>query len=164
MHSNGPMICMLSIISLRYRIGYSALHITLIMMEVSYQLIKCILAEFYGSTGYKAEVVESSKFEIDKMDARWEDIFGFAMKDDSEGSWDLTACEVEPLFEISYKDDKWCWQTGRRLWFNDCYKLMYNDCGECKTLEEAMEAAINSFESLTLSFEVTDLEDIDDTL
>lgn len=143
---------------------YSALRMIVIMMEVSYQLIKCILAEFYGSTGYKAEVIESSKFEIDKMDAMWEEIFGFAMKDDSEGSWELTDCEVEPLFEISHKDDEWWWQTGRRMWFNDHYKLIYNEGDACDTIEEALESALDAFENLSMTFEMTDLEDIDDTI
>lgn len=141
---------------------YSALHMTLIMMEVSYQLIKCILAEFYGSTGYKAEVIESSKFEIDKMDAMWEDIFGFAMKDDPEGSWEYTDCEVEPFFEISIRDFIWNWAVGRKLWFNDNYKMIYSEYGECEDFEEALNAALDAFENLSMTFEITDLEDIDD--
>lgn len=124
----------------------------------------CILCEYYSSTGYHCEIVEKDKFDITQMDKRWEELFFFPMNQDSEGSWEYTDCEVEPLFEISYKDEKWWWQTGRRMWFNDHYKLIYNEGDACDTIEEALEAALDAFENLSMTFEITDLEDIDDTL
>ena len=127
-------------------------------------MIKCILAEYYSSTGYRAEILEQTNFDISNMDKRWEDIFYISIKDDSEGCWELTECEVEPLFEISFKDTLWYWQTGRRLWFNDHYKLLYNEGGACDDIEKAFDEALDAFNNMATEFEVTDLEDIDDDL
>lgn len=127
-------------------------------------MLKCLLAEFYSSTGYKAEIFEKAKFDIEAMDKRWEEIFYFPIKDDSAGCWEITECEVEPLFEISVDDECWHWQIGRRLWFNDHYKLLYTESGEANDLEKALELALDAFSNMGTEFEVTELEDIDDTL
>lgn len=127
-------------------------------------MIKCWLAEFYSSTGYKAEIFEKSTFSIEEMDKRWEEIFFFPIKDDSEGCWELTDCEVEPLFEVSIDDESWKWQTGKRLWFNNHYKLIYIDYGVADDFEKALEDALDAFENMSIHMEVTDLEDIDDSI
>ena len=127
-------------------------------------MIKCWLAEFYGSTGYKAEILDKSTFTIEEMDKRWEDIFESPIKEDPEGCWELSDCEVEPLFEVSIDDKSWKWQTGKRLWFNDFYKLIYIDHGEAEDFEKALEDALEAFEGMSINMEVTDLEDIDDDI
>lgn len=128
-------------------------------------MVKCVLAEYFSSTGYKAEILEKASFDITNMDSRWEEIFYFPIKDDSEGYWQLTECEVEPLFEISFKDDLWYWQTARRLWFKEHFKLLYADEGDgYEDFEDALNAALDAFNNLALEFEVTDLEDIDDSI
>lgn len=127
-------------------------------------MIKCLLAQFYSSDKMKSEIFEKSTFDITAMDNRWEEIFGMSMKDDPEASWELAECEVEPLFEVSVDDESWKWQTGKRLWFNEYYKLLYVDHGEAEDFESALDAALDAFENMTIESEVTDLEDIDDDL
>ena len=96
------------------------------------------------------------------MDQRWEEIFNMPMNEDPESCWELTECEVEPLFEISVDDEAWKWQIGKRLWFDDYYKLLYIDHGEADCFEEALEAALDAFNDMTIESEITELEDIDD--
>ena len=127
-------------------------------------MLKCLLAKYYSSSGFKAEIFEKSTFDIEAMDKRWEELFSMPIKEDEEGCWALSECEVEPLFEISFADDIWAWQTGRRLWTKDKYTLIYAEGGECEDFEDALEAALDSFENLSSEFEVTDLEDIDDSI
>ena len=127
-------------------------------------MIKCLLAQFYSSDKMKSEIFEKSTFDITAMDNRWEEIFGMPMKEDPEASWELAECEVEPLFEVSVDDESWKWQTGKRLWFNEYYKLMYMDHGEAEDFETALDSALTAFENMTVESEITDLEDIDDDL
>ena len=127
-------------------------------------MIKCVLAEYFSSTGYKAEILEKVSFDISNMDNRWEEIFYFPIKDDAEGYWQLTECEVEPLFEVSIDNESWKWQIGKRLWFNDHFKLIYIDSGEAVDFETALEHALDAFENMSINMELTNLEDIDDSI
>ena len=77
------------------------------MMEVF--MTNCILAEFYGSCNYFQEIVEEAKFDISKMDSRWEELFGIPMKEDPEASWEMKECQVEPFFDITLADTGWGW-------------------------------------------------------
>ena len=133
---------------------------TPIMMED--YMIKCLLAQFYSSFGMKAEIFEKDTFDLDAMDKRWEELFEISMKDDPESCWELTDCEVEPLFEVSVDDESWKWQTGKRLWFNNYFKQIYVDHGQAEDFETALEAALDAFENMSIDMEVTDLENIDD--
>ena len=137
------------------------------MMEAyTIQMIKCLLAKYYSSIGFKAEIFEKSTFDIEAMDKRWEELFYMNIKDDSEGCWELTECEVEPMFCMSLDTDNnsWKWEVGRKLWFNDHYIIIYEDEGECEEFEDALASALDVFEQLGTEFEVTDLEDIDDSI
>ena len=125
-------------------------------------MIKCILAEYYSSTGYHCEIVEKDKFDITQMDKRWEELFFFPMNQDSEGSWEYTDCEVEPFFEISIRDFIWNWAVGRKLWFNDNYKMLYSEYGECEDFEEALNSALDAFDTMDAIPPMTELENIDD--
>ena len=122
----------------------------------------CILCEYYSSTGYHCEIVEKDKFDITQMDKRWEELFFFPMNQDSEGSWEYTDCEVEPFFEISIRDFIWNWSVGRKLWFNDNYKMIYSEYGEGEDFEEALNAALDAFNNMDAIPPMTELEDIDD--
>ena len=122
----------------------------------------CILCEYYSSTGYYCEIVEKDKFDITQMDKRWEELFFFPINQDSEGSWEYTDCEVEPFFEISIRDFIWNWAIGRKLWFNDSYKMLYSGYGKSEDFEEALNDALDAFNNMDAIPPMTELEDIDD--
>ena len=121
-----------------------------------------ILCEYYSSTGYHCEIVEKDKFDITQMDKRWEELFFFPMNQDSEGSWEYTDCEVEPFFEISVRDFIWNWAVGRKLWFNDNYKMIYSEYGEREDFEEALNEALDAFNNMDAIPPMIELENIDD--
>ena len=96
------------------------------------------------------------------MDKRWEEFFGSAMEDDPEASWEMTDCKVELFFEIGIKDFTWNWAVGRKLWFNDIYQTIPSKYGECEDFEEALNAALDAFNTMDAIPPMTELEDIDD--
>lgn len=104
-----------------------------------------LLAEFFNKdTGkYAYEVITHKDFNPSYLDTRYKELIG-----KGEPVWAVTDTEVDVAYEISYTREGIEWQTYRKLYFNESYRILYDKNGICEDLEEALSEALLAFADL----------------
>ena len=112
-----------------------------------------LLAEYLNEDKYAYEIIKPENFNPTYLDNRFKELMG-------EGTpvWAVTHSEVEVSFEISYGNEGIYWQTYKKLYFNDAYRMIYVDKGECQEIEEAVGQALLSFAKIIEEIDEPEIE------
>lgn len=117
-----------------------------------------LLAEYLSDKKYAYEIIKTENFNPEYLDKRFKELIG-------EGNpvWAVTDSTVEIAFEISYGDDGIKWQTYKKLFFNESYRMIYVEEGTCSEIEDAVGQALVSFANILQEIDEpeTELEDTD---
>lgn len=112
-----------------------------------------LLAEYLNDEKYAYEIIKQENFNPDYLDKRFKELVG-------EGNpvWSVTDSTVEIAFEISYGNEGIKWQTYKKLFFENSYRMIYCETGCCEELEEAVGQALISFSNIIQEIEEPDAE------
>lgn len=99
-----------------------------------------LLAEYLNGEKYAYEIIKKENFNPEYLDKRFKELVG-----EGKPVWAVTDTEVEIAFEIAYCNEGIKWQTYKKLFFKDSYRLIYVDSGTCEEIEDAVGQALISF-------------------
>ena len=115
-----------------------------------------LLAEYLNGEKYAYEIIKKENFNPEYLDKRFKELVG-----EGKPVWAVTDTKVEIAFEIAYCNEGIKWQTYKKLFFKDSYRLIYVDSGTCEEIEDAVGHALISFAEIVQKIDEpeTELED-----
>ena len=117
-----------------------------------------LLAEYLQDQKYAYEIIEPKNFNPEYLDKRFKELIG-----DGKPVWAVTDSRVELAYEIGYSNEGIKWQTYKKLYFNNSYRIIYDKEGVCEDIEDAVGQSLIAFADLIEKYDEpeTELEDKD---